>query len=202
MPLIVFSVNTLHPSVGVSQASAMEDDGTFRLVHKFDKPPPIDTEYFIKHVFINSSGQRSGDQGRDKEPTLWATLDFPQLTDEIVSTDSNARTATFNNKTHSVNSGVLRFPVTTYPINGRKDNNDVDSNVPGRSNLDALANFYVHRGTHVCNIPLGRMIVEDNRIECIFRPIANQDKQLVDSDDAGGDLWPRIRNLQVILEYK
>jgi hypothetical protein len=202
MPLIVFSVNTLHDTVGESQALAMEDDGTFRLTHQFVEPPPVDTEYFIKHVYINSSGQRGGDQGRNKEPTLWAALDFPQLTDEIVSTDNNAKSAEYNGKVHSVDGGVLRFPVTTYPITGRKNNIGVDSNKPGRASADAFASFYVHRGTHVCNIPLGRMSVEDNRIDCIFRPFARLGRQLVDSDDAGGDLWPRIRNLQVILEYK
>lgn len=202
MPLIIFSVNTATRTLGEAQALGMGDDGTFRMSHRLKESPHPDTQYTLKHVFINAGGSRTGTTivgDRNLEPCLWADFHFPQLVDGVI-TRTDDRLAQFETTTPvSVNSGMLRFPITTYPITGESG---LDSNAPGRSGTINFSQFFQHTGTHVCDIPLGSMRLEDNVIECVMRPLARFDRQLVDADTVAGDLWPRIRNMQIILEYK
>ena len=201
MPLVTFTANSASVTLGVSQVDGMLDDGTYRFVHRFTRPPPDDVEWSIKQVYVNAGGRTSATRCRDKEPTLWTSVEFPQLKDEIISTDDGSFTAVYKERVHSVNKGVLRFPTTLYPVSGREPGLR-DSNAPGRSSTDADSSFLSHRGFHSCHIPLGRIKLEENFLECIVRPYARMDRQLVTSNDAGGDLWPRIRHIQVVLEYK
>jgi len=203
MPLLSFNVATENVD-GSSIANGMNEDGTFTLSHTFTQTPPPETEYTLKHVFFISSGiQSEGAAIRWHQPAIWCDIAFPQLDREIVSVNSS-RVKEFRGKNHVVNSGVIRFPVTTFPVTGEK-NNDVDSNEPRRARtltLDNFAQHFRHQATHICNLPLGSMRLSENRIECIIRPIARQDLQAVDADEPNNELFPAIRAVQLILEYK
>lgn len=200
MTLITFSVNTENSDT-TAIASGMSPDGSYTLTHVFKQTPPPDAEYTIKHVYINTGQDGPGFSGRQHKPGIWVDFHFPQLEDKIIATQKSKRytLSVTEGRHHTVDSGVIRFPITTYPVNG--ENNAIDSNAPGRAD-DIEGTNYAHAGTHVCNVPVGRMRVDDNVMQCVVRPLAHQDLQLVDADNAIGSLWPRVRNLQVILEYK
>ncbi len=203
MPLLSFNVATENTN-GSSIASGMNEDGTFTLSHSFTQALPAETEYTLKHVFILSSGIQSvGPPIRWHQPAVWCDLSFPQLNREIIA-ENTSRIKEFRGKPRAVNSGTLRFPITTFPVTGEKSK-DVDSNEPRRARTLALDNFaqhFRHQATHVCNIPLGSMRVPENKLECVIRPIARQDLLAVDADEPNDEVFPAIRAVQLILEYK
>lgn len=209
MPFIQFSVNTQYLAAGSNIPEGMGVDGTFRLRHHFSHLPPPETEFTLKHISIDASGYarrtESGGGGADnssnKKPTAWVSVDFPQLTERIISSQLNTVTATEENSgaKFTNNRGILRFPITTYPVTGEDDG---DSNAANRFEGAArvIGRKYEHKGTHNPHIKLGTFNLEEAYIDCILTPRDVDGRTAGESD--GADRTCRISRIQVILEYK
>lgn len=208
MPLISFGINTRFFSILDTKAQGMTLSGDFRLTHMFKEPPPPETEYTLKMVYISSSGEgRIKSRGENKEPTTWVDINFPQLSDQIIATYPNWRRGHFNryegsanNPYFSYNSGILRFPITELPVDGVVvANRALDSNLHTRNGNNSSQSHYTHKAQHIVNIPLGKMRLDENKIDVILTPFNRQDRQLLDVTNSR---FPNIRNIQLILEYK
>ena len=206
MPLVVFSINTAFNGITDTVAQGMERDGSFRLRHYFDMPPHDDTEYTLKHVFINVSGdgRLRGDRGENKAPSAWVDVKFPNLTDDMIISKRHARTVDASTRhgddtaikkgTILDDRGQIRFPITQFPVNGNTSNNKE------RWSASDRGSHYEFRGTHICNIPLGRMKLEDGEIECVLTPRDRYADTFATT--TRNPRRVRIRSIQVVLEYK
>lgn len=202
MPLIQFSVNTQYENTVHIISQGMDFDGAFKLRHKFQKIPPPETEYTLKKVCIDGGGLVFS---RNKYPTMWVGIHFPQIEDEIIAKDSDKKTVVdVNNGTrpHTNDHGILRFPVTSYPIDGINTDDNLDSNRPDRAASKVPAPpFYQHRADHHdMNIPLGRIRTSEGFIDCKLTPYDYQNS--IATESVGANRKVRIKQLQVILEYK
>jgi len=206
MPLIIFSVNTEYSSGAQNIPAEMLPDGSFKFRHHLPFKLPEDTVFTLKHVAIDAGGE-SNFTAQNKQPSIWVSVDFPQLKDEIIHAHSyNQHYEAFDNLTslgYQVNDGgAMRFPITSYPVSGKTFSTIwIDSNTVDRQGVNGtVQRQYQHKGTHILNIPLGRFHLEDQFIECIVTPrdrIVNVAPQV--------NVNPRtcrIKIIQVILEYK
>jgi len=208
MPLVVFTINTGVESIVDTVALGMERDGGFTLRHEFDMPPHEDTEYTLKHFFVNVSGDGRNTgletRGENKKPTMMVDVIFPDLNRNLIvsrrhsysknPTPTQADETAINRGSVNVELGQIRFPITQFPVNGG------GSNVVDRNGNNTRASHYEFRGTHVCDIPLGKMKLTDNTLTCKLYPRDRSSRTFVDT--IGSDRIVRIRNLQVVLEYK
>ncbi len=209
MPLIQFSVNTDIAGVNRHTLLGSTGQGTFKLSHKLRKLPPPETEYVVKHVSLSASGHNTTNQRRSL-PTIWMGVEFPQLDDEIIARrdntivvqDLNPDGGTEVMPPHLNTRGTLRFPITTYPVDGTDTSQlGVDSNRTDRFDiLTVLGRDMVHAGTHVTNIPLGRMRMEEDFLNVVLTPYDEYGR--IFTQTIGGDRIGRVRHLQIILEYK
>jgi hypothetical protein len=200
MPLIIFSVNTAYLNAAAVQPFGIRPDGSFLLTHRLAYDLPPETNFTLKHVSFAGDGFSGGGGGRSNKPTIWLGVDFPQLTDEIYTNQSisehflnESGEGPFNN-----NFGVLRFPITTYPVNGVNATSG-DSNVVDRFFNGGGALQYEHRCVHELNIPLGKVHMDENRIVCTVTPRDGAGRTAGYSSSA--DRTCRMRHMQVILEY-
>lgn len=199
MPLIALTVNTNYNSNSSNVPFAMEKDGSFRLSKKLEYVPPKETIFYLRKVFFDAGGQDSTQGGRNKTPTIWMSLDFPQL-ETYTHTDINAVDAvgTFDNgiETKEVvtsnDFGVLKFPLVTYPINGGGSN-------PNRVDRKSTTSSFEHKSNHITNIPIGKMNLENGFLECVITPRERGGK-LAFETRASTHLC-RFRQAQIILEY-
>jgi len=217
MPLVIFSINPQYLDSGDHIPLGMERDGSFRLRHVFKHLPPPETVFTLKHVTIDGGGYASrsvggGGGGKDnsinKKPTAWMSVDFPQLTEGIIASREHTETIIEQNsrEQYSNDRGILRFPITTYPVtginfskSGRPENNSNEANrfaftdsISGRK--------YEHKGNHSPNIKLGSFNLEEGFIDCILTP---RDVDVRTSAyTRAADRTCRIARSQVILEYK
>jgi len=208
MPLVVFTISTSFNSVVDTVALGMERDGGFTLRHEFDMPPHEDTEYTLKHFFVNVSGEGRdtglASRGENKKPAIMVDVIFPDLNRNLIVSRRHSYSKNpepfqsdeiaINRGSVSVDIGQIRFPITQHPVNG-----DV-SNVVSRTGNTGTAAHFEFRGTHVCNIPLGKMKLTDNVLTCKFYPRDLLGRTFADTTSS--DRIVRIRNLQVVLEYK
>jgi hypothetical protein len=213
MPLIEFSLNTAPIATNNEFSLGMDPDGSFSLSHELRDIPPEDTQFTLKHIFVDASGSNTS-SARRKEPVVWLGIELPQLTDEIITRDDVSKTVVSNRDfgdklLHVNNRGVLRFPITMYPVDGLHNTNndgtpaanDHSCNVIRRQNIAQNASqHYEHRGTHTCNIPLGRIRLDDHEIMLRVTPYA-ADGEITPETTSNDDQKVRIRYMQVILEY-
>ena len=196
-------MNTQYVSNVPNVPLGMSTDGTFRLVKHLEQIPPKETEFRLKRVFFDSSGD-AFQGGRNKTPTIWLSLEFPQM-ESLLHTpidketiNDGEHTSVFggpNNVDKNVinDFGILKFPVMTFPVQGSQ------VNVHNRQQNTSLGELYEHKSNHNMDIPLGRMNIENGFIELILTPrdfegfMSIQKKGLVRLN--------RIRQIQVILEY-
>jgi hypothetical protein len=206
MPLVVFTINTAVDSITGTVAEGMERDGGFTLRHQFDMPPHEDTEYTLKGCYINVSGDgRTATRGENKQATVWVDVSFPNLTDEMIiskrhsrsidPSDLHADSLALKKGFVLDDVGQIRFPITQFPVNGLASNDII------RQANTSTASKYEGRGTHMCDIPLGRMKLEDNEIVCKLTPRNSVGKTFTGVNVVGARLV-RIRSIQVVLEYK
>lgn len=185
MPLIVFSINTIHAAgspVGIG------DDGSFRLRHVFNRLPPPETIFKLKHVSFDAGGDRQPGGARNLDTTQWVSVDFPQLTDEIVHKQS--QTEVVNGQVNDL--GILRFPLSTFVINGRLNE---ETNERDRRGGSDEASAFTQRGNHELDINLGTFRLEEGYIDCVITPRNPLGETKVVGSKA------RMRQIQVILEY-
>lgn len=201
MPLIVFSVNTGHATITDTRAIGMEADGGFKIRHQLKEVLPPDTHFTLKSVFINSAGAgRLELRGENKMPMMWASVDFPQLSDRIITRrDRNqylrgVQPIPSDPPLSLRNDGEMRFPITCFPVNGK------DVNSITRQANSAQGALFNARGMHVTNIPLGTIRMEEGHIECVLKPYSFAQGDY--PKHTGGVRFPQIRQIQVILEYK
>lgn len=200
MPLITFTVNTSYNDVNDSIPVGMEFDGSYTLSHKLTHTLPPETEYWVKQVSIDAGGL---DNSRNKTPTYWISLDFPQLNERIVArTDfKTSVVAEGDVRSHVNDRGTLRFPITIFPVDGRNTATPLNSNVCDRINDTIPAGpAYSHRGCHIMNVPLGTLRVDESFIVCKLTPRDVEARLATES--VGALRLCRLKQMQVILEYK
>jgi hypothetical protein len=211
MPLVVFSINTYYTAIADVMAQGMERDGGFTLRHQFDIPPHEDTEYTLKYVYMNITGDsRFSGRGENKQPSFWIDVKFPNLTDETIISKRHYETIDASHiHADSIAAyrgvilndfGQMRFPITQFPVNGTNADG-LDSNDSRRNANKPLAAKLEMRGMHICDIPLGKMKLEDNELLCRLTP-RTIDGETFTTVNAVGGRRARIRNMQVVLEYK
>lgn len=202
MPLITFSINTATPGLSDRIHLGMEVGGVFTLRHTFLKIPHPDTEYTIKQVYINSAGDgRTEVRGERNKPTVWVGIDVPHFDQDIIVSErdtysryrkSNADDNTkFPDISVKNDTGLIRFPITTYPAIGDSNKHDRAANTSESSHHEA-------RGNHNCNIPLGKLRLKDNVLEIKITPRNYLQQTYFDSDER----ITRFKGFQLILEYK
>lgn len=214
MPLIDFSLRTLALNTNDEFPEGMNFDGSFTLQKDIRDLPPDNAEFFIKHIYVDGGGQVPAH--RRKEPVVWVGVELPEMSDEIISRDDVSTQVTstrFNGDAtpHLNNRGVLRFPITMYPVDGWHNVDDLgiydgardySSNITSRQNIVANApRHYEAKGTHSCNIPIGKMRLDDHTIRIKLTPYA-VDGDITSETTSTTDQKVRIRYIQVILEYK
>lgn len=215
MPLLTASVSTEISSIVESVALGMEADGGFTLTHVFDKPLPEGTQFTLKHVYINVSGdgRNTGMIARDenKEPSIWVDVLFPNKTEPLIISKRHARRepyaeysglrTNFPNTLVLRDRGQIRFPITCYPIDGLATiGPSKNSNRIQRKDNTFIAAHYEARGTHVCDIPLGTMSLPDNTLTIRFNVWGSGLKNMVDA--IGATRLCRLRDISVAIEYK
>ena len=203
MPLITFSLNTTYENEDDSLPLGMDPDGSFTLRHLLTHPPPPETEYTLKQVSIDGGGLATS---RNKQPTYWVSLDFPQLDERVIARDDFKETVHSEGGAppHVNDRGTLRFPITIFPVDGRNTASPsiLDANTPQRYfiGLDASPH-YTHRGNHIVNVPLGKIRVDEGFITCKLTP-RDINARLATESGNGDNLFCRLKQIQVILEYK
>lgn len=208
MPLLQVSINTDVQENDNHTLLGSEGDGTFRILHRMTTLPPPETEYTIKHVYLNSTINDSRKQ-TNSIPMMWVGIDFPQLDDEMVARRDQIITVQDVNpdfgeiqRPHQNTRGVLRFPVTSYPVDGVwSGDGTTDSNVIRRfADISKTDIRYEQKGTHVTNIPLGRIRMEEDFLEVIITPY--DDSARIFTQTEGNDRICKVQRIQIILEYK
>lgn len=213
MPLLQFSVNTDIQGVNQHSLLGSNGQGSFEMSHRLRSLPPPETEYTLKHVVISSSGHSTTNQRRST-PTTWVGIDFPQLDADIIARRDNIITVQdrkpdpgFEIQPQHINTrGTLRFPITTYPVDGILKEvgtsiNYIDSNRPSRFSINTSAGRnYLHKGTHIMNIPLGRMRLDEDVLKVVLTPYDARGK--IFTETVGSDRIARTHYIQIILEYK
>ena len=200
MPLITFSVNTAYEDTNTIMARGTNPNGSFTLSHLLAYDLPPETTFTLKHLSFSGDGFSGGQGGRNHKPVMWIGVDFPQLTEQIYTNQTVSEhfldvdgNGPFNN-----DFGTLRFPLTTYPVNGVHATSG-DCNVVDRFFNGAGALQYEHRCTHELNIPLGRVHMDENKIACVLTPRDGAGRTAAYGSPS--DLTCRVRQIQVILEY-
>lgn len=206
MPLIVFTGNVQYVTNARAFTTGMRDDGSFYFCKKLEYVPPPETEFFLRQVSFDAGGNSIVNGGRNKIPSIWMSLDFPQMDDEIITHDINKKTIIdkLNDAGETVpptvnDFGIIRFPILTYPASGL--DSSVEANKTNRQGSDIKGQSYEHRGFHEMNIKLGRMKLEGGFLECILTPRLGDGRTALDRVTKTNRLC-RIRQFQVILEYK
>lgn len=216
MPLLCLSVNT-GLSLLETVAFGMERDGGFTLVHNFGADFNNDVEFTLKHVYVNVSGAGRftalEERGENKEPTIWLDVVFPDMEEEIISSKRNDDTTEYKTLSNGreifprspplkFEMGVMRFPITCFPINGYRGttSSSANSNKLGRQSNNAQGATLESRGVHICDIPLGKMKLQDNCLRIRFNPRDQLLENMIRS--TGGLRKVRIRSMSVLLEYK
>lgn len=199
MPLIQFSVNTRYTGTTQLFPEGVDFDGSFRLRHYFKDAPHPETEYTLKHIEIDSGGTTFS---RAKRHCFWVDFKFPQLNDAILEPLKEERPVVLDDgKPHLNDFGSLRFPITSFPVDGFNTEDSRNSNQVIRASSSQPAPIaYSAKGNHDMNIPLGRIRVEDGFLDCIVRGFDSVNSILTES--SGGNRKCRIKQIQVILEYK
>lgn len=200
MPIIIFSVNTAYLNASANHPFGIRPDGSFLLTHRLAYDLPPETNFTLKHLSFAGDGFSGSQGGRSHKPSVWIGVDFPQLTEEIYTNQTIADHFLDENGAGPFNNdfGVLRFPLTTYPVNGVHGTSG-NSNVVDRSFNGGGAIQYEHRCHHELNIPLGRVHMDENRIFCIITPRDGAGR--TDGYSSTSDRTCRMRHMQVILEY-
>ena len=214
MPLIVFSVNTAILGITDLIAEGMENGGYFTLRHEFEKIPHPDTEYTLKQVYIKAAGagreQGGFSRAETKSPMCWFDITFPQLDDETIVSrrhvtrifrqSGGGNIEQFPDVLLEKDFGLLRFPITSFPVNGEQSSG-YNCNVQDRQVNTAFGSRFDATGMHVCNLPLGRMKLKNNVIEVKFNVRDYLGRNAFDVGTGVGRRV-RVRALQIILEYK
>ena len=210
MPIIQFSVNTDIQSVNQHTLLGSSEDGSFRLSHKMGHVPPPETEFTVKHVSLSASLMNNTDQRRSK-PLIWMGVEFPQLSDEIIARSDTTITVQDLNPDagfkiqppHPNTRGVLRFPLTTYPVDGWYEDgvNLIDSNIPSRFEVTTTpSRNYMQTGTHITNISMGRMRLSEGFLNVVITPYDEFGR--IFTQTIGADRTVKVTRMQIILEYK
>lgn len=200
MPLVVFSVNTAYAASNTILPNGIRPDGSFLLSHSLAYDLPPETTFTLKHFSFAGDGFSGGFGGRRHKPAVWVSVDFPQLTEDIYTNQTVIdQFLDVNGAGPFTNDfGLIRFPLTTYPVNGfhgtSGDSNRVDREFDGGRALQ-----YEHRCVHDLNIPIGRIHMDENRIFCIITPRDGAGRTAAYGSDS--DFTARTRQMQVILEY-
>jgi hypothetical protein len=201
MPLIVLTLNTSYPSNAPNVPIGTEKDGTFRFSKRLEFIPPKESEFHLRHVFFDAGKGGVGGGGRNKTPTIWMSLDFPQM-ESIIHTNVNKKNAsgTFNDGSGNVDVngvvndfGILKFPINTFPIT------ESGVNKVNRQANNAAAESYMHECNHNMDINLGRMNLENGFLECILTP--RDLGGLLNFERIGNVRLCRFLQAQIILEY-
>jgi len=204
MPLIIFNVNTAYVTNARGLPEGISPDGSFKLSKRLDFIPSPDTIFKLRHVSFDGGGDASSAGGRNKKPSCWMSVHFPQMEEDFINSNTARKTiqGRFDNGGNplplTINDyGALRFPLITYPISGILSG--ANANNTERGTNSGSANKYQHRANHDMNLSLGRMKLEGGVLECEIR-MRNIDGDLP-TDRSGSTRFCRMRQMQVILEY-
>ena len=204
MPLIIFNVNTRYTTNAYALPQALSEDGSFKLSKRLEFIPSPDTIFKLKHVSFDAGGDDSSAGGRNKKPTTWISVHFPQMEEDFINSNKERETiqGRFNDNGELIpetinDHGALRFPLMTYPITGIDSGNN--PNITERGFNSGTANNYQHRANHDMNLTLGRMKLEGGVLDCELRMRDNNARLAIDR--SGALRLCRIRQIQVILEY-
>lgn len=203
MPLLTFSINTGAGGFEERIQPGMEVGGVFVLRHVFSKIPHPETEFTIKQICVDSAGDArgvGGGRGERHTPAVWVGIEFPHLDHHMIVSrrDTYSRQRTSDDHDNTIfpdvmvanDTGLLRFPITHYPVHGLSNRHDRN----GNSITDSHHTFY---GMHNCNIPLGKMKLKDNVLEIRITPRDYLQRTYFDT----ADRINRFRAVQIILEY-
>lgn len=197
MPLLIFTVNTSVGSFTQSIFPGQDNDGSFRLRKTLDFIPPPDTVFTLKQVSWDGGGNNGGSS--NKKPPLWISVEFPQLSDELITSQtSKTSIRSKNDGRYYVNDyGVIRFPITAYPYGTKRATQN--PNVVNRQGQDEEDFHFEHKAFHHMHVPLGKFHLEEGFLDCVLTPRDLDGRTAAYAQ--GTNRLVRIKQIQVILEY-